>query len=192
MSTDSRLAAVTRDSKARIVRSDDRHIDAAWALLERCKAVLEAQGIRQWDDVYPTREVIATDVRNGALFVLEEDGRCVAHAALDRRQADEWRSCAWRSAEPALVVHRLCVDPAEQGRGLAHDMMDFAEAYAAASGCASVRLDACSINERSLRLYRRRGYREAGRVHLARFEMVEFLCLELDLAARSGLAPATE
>jgi len=173
---------VTRDAEPRIARAEERHVDAAWELLSRCKAALDAQGIRQWDDVYPTRDLIAADIHNGALFMLEEHGRCVAHAALDRRQAKEWRPVAWTSIEPALVVHRLCVDPAEQGRGLAHEMMDFAEAYAVASGCASVRLDACALNERSLRLYRRRGYREAGTVRLARFDM-EFLCFELDLPA---------
>jgi len=171
----------------RVIRAEARHVDPAWRVMDRCRAALAAAGIRQWDDVYPTRDVIAEDVRRGALYVLEDqDVRCVASVALDDVQAEEYRSLTWTTEEPALVVHRLCVDPAAQGRGLAHDLMEFAESYAAATGYVSVRLDAYTGNPRSVRLYRRRGYREVGQISFPRREL-PFWCFELDVRARRGI-----
>jgi ribosomal protein S18 acetylase RimI-like enzyme len=165
----------------RVVIANDRHIDAAWDVMRRCKAALTARGIHQWDDVYPARDVIAADVARGALFVLEDEhGRCVGSVALDETQSEEYQSLTWTSPEPALVVHRLCVDPAEQGKGLARRLMDFAESLAVERGYASIRLDAYTGNPRSVQLYRRRGYREVGQVFFPR-RALPFWCFELPL-----------
>ena len=172
----------------RIVTGEGRHVDPVWHLMHRCRAALAAQAIFQWDDVYPTRDVVETDVRHGALHVLEDDdGRCVASVTLDERQSAEYASLAWTGTEPALVVHRLCVDPEAQGRGHAHRLMEFAESLAARRGYASIRLDAYTGNPRSVQLYRRRGYREVGQIHFPRREL-PFWCFELivDATARSA------
>ena len=169
----------------RIVRAEERHIAPVWALMRRARQSLQAQGIHQWDDAYPTRETVATDVARGTLFVLEEeDGTCIASVALDRLQSPEYASLDWTTAEPALVVHRLCVEPTAQGRGHARQLMDFAESYASEQGCVSVRLDAYTGNSRSVELYRRRGYRAVGQVHFPRREL-PFWCFELNLQARA-------
>ena len=171
----------------RIVVAGPRHVDAIWELIARCKRALEAGGIFQWDDAYPTRETVAADVARSALFLLEDAvGRCVASVVLDDAQSPEYAALSWAGSEPALVVHRLCVDPAHQGRGYAHRLMDFAESRARDSGFASVRLDAYTGNPRSVALYRSRGYREVGQVRFPR-RALPFWCFELDvLAPRSG------
>jgi ribosomal protein S18 acetylase RimI-like enzyme len=164
-----------------IALADPHHVDPAWDLVDRCKRALAAAGIRQWDDVYPTRDTIASDVARRALYVLEDrEGRCAASVALDDVQSPEYASLTWAGAEPALVVHRLCVDPSLQGKGYGHRVMDFAEAHARAAGFASVRLDAYTGNPRSVTLYRRRGYREVGQVRFPRREL-PFWCFELIL-----------
>jgi ribosomal protein S18 acetylase RimI-like enzyme len=171
----------------RIVKGEARHVDPVWGLMGRCRRVLQADGVFQWDDVYPTRDVVQTDMRRGALFVLEDDdGRCLASVVLDDMQAEEYASLAWMGEEPALIVHRLCVDPEAQGRGHAHRLMEFAELYATRSGYASVRLDAYTGNPRSVNLYRRRGYREVGQIRFPRREL-PFWCFELivDTTGRS-------
>jgi ribosomal protein S18 acetylase RimI-like enzyme len=163
----------------RIVRAGGRHVGPAWRVIDSSRAALAAQGVLQWDAVYPSRDVVADDARRGVLYVLEDDrDRCLACVTLDDKQADEYRALAWTTAEPALVVHRLCVDPLEQGRGHARRLMDFAEAHAAANGYASVRLDAYTGNPRAAALYRRRGYREVGQIAFPRRNL-PFCCFEL-------------
>jgi ribosomal protein S18 acetylase RimI-like enzyme len=168
---------------AGIVPATAEHVDAAWSIIDRCRAALAATGVAQWDDVYPTRDVVAADVMAGRLFVLVEQGICLATVALDENASPEYDTVQWRFAAPAIVVHRLCVDPSAQGRRLGHAMMDFAERHAAREGYASVRLDAYSPNSRSVSMYRTRGYREAGTVFFPR-RPHPFYCFELALPGR--------
>ena len=153
-------------------------LEAAWQIVDRCRAVLRARGIHQWDDVYPTREVVEGDVERGRLFVaLDSDGRPAAIVTVDAVQDAEYAAVPWTSAEPALVVHRLCVDPPAQGHGLGGQLMDFVESHARRQGFASIRLDAYTDNPDAMALYRRRGYREAGQVFFPR-RLQPFACFE--------------
>lgn len=165
----------------RVIKGEARHVDPVWALMQRCRRALEAEGIFQWDDAYPTRGTVDADARRGALYVLEDDaGHCLASVALDDVQSPEYATLQWSGDEPAIVVHRLCVDPPAQGRGHAHRLMEFAELHAVENGYASVRLDAYTGNHSSVQLYRRRGYREVGQVRFPRREL-PFWCFELSL-----------
>jgi ribosomal protein S18 acetylase RimI-like enzyme len=172
---------------ATIVLANETHIDAAWAVIDRCRTALRERGILQWDDVYPTRDTIAADVARQRLYVLTVGRACQATVALDDQQADVYRTVSWTTSEPALVAHRLCVDPAAQGLGYGRQLMEFVEAYAERSGYSSIRLDAYSDNPSAVALYQRRGYREVGQVSFPR-RSLPFLLFEraVELAPRPG------
>lgn len=158
-----------------VVQADESHLGAAWAVIDRCRAALRQRGILQWDDAYPTRETVAADIAHRGLYVLIVSGECQATVALDETQDDLYRTVPWTTVEPALVVHRLCVDPAAQGRGYGRHLMEFVEAYAERHRYSSVRLDAYSDNSASVALYRRRGYREAGQLMFPRRSLPFYL-----------------
>jgi ribosomal protein S18 acetylase RimI-like enzyme len=169
---------------AMIVLAGETHVNAAWAVIDRCRAALRQRGILQWDESYPTRDTVAADVAHQRLYVLTVAGECQATVALDDQQDDVYRTVHWTTAEPALVVHRLCVDPSAQGRGYGRQLMEFVEAYAEGARYSSIRLDAYSDNPSAVMLYRRRGYREVGQVLFPRRSR-PFLLLERAV----GLAP---
>ena len=73
------------------------------------------------------------------------------------------------------MVHRLMVDPRYQGRGIAGELMRFAEDRAGELGYDAIRLDAFSANPRALWLYQRLGYHDAGCVT---FRKGLFRCFE--------------
>jgi ribosomal protein S18 acetylase RimI-like enzyme len=160
-----------------VVAADERHVDPAWRIVDACRTALRERGIDQWDDVYPTRNTVADDAAHHRLFVLVSAGLCVATITLDETQSPEYATVAWQFPTPALVIHRLCVDPTRQGQGFGRALMEFAESHAAEHGYASIRLDAYSPNLDAVALYRRRGYREAGRVFFPR-RTASFHCFE--------------
>jgi ribosomal protein S18 acetylase RimI-like enzyme len=162
----------------RIERADEGHIDSAWRIIDACRTDLRERGISQWDEVYPTRQTVVDDVARSRLFVLVMDGHCVATITLDDTESPEYATVPWHFPTPALVVHRLCVDPRYQGQGFGRALMDFAEAHALEHRYGSIRLDAYSPNLGAIALYQRRGYREAGRVFFPR-RTAEFCCFEL-------------
>lgn len=164
-------------SRAMIIAADESFGDAAWGIIDRCRSDLRERGVRQWNDAYPTREHVSTNIAQNELYVLLEGGECVAVVALEPRQEPGLSAVSWETAEPALAVHRLCVDPDAQGRGLGRELMDFAERYAACNGFASIRLTAYSEHPEALALYRGRGYREAGQVYFPGLDL-PFVCFE--------------
>ena len=166
-----------------IVQADESQLGAAWTIIERCRAALRQRGILQWDDVYPTRATVAADIAHCRLYVLTASGECQATAALDDTQDPLYNTVSWTTAEPALVVHRLCVDPAAQGRGYGRQLMEFAEDHAERHRYSSVRLDAYSDNPSAVMLYHRRGYREAGQVIFPR-RALPFHLFELAVGRR--------
>ena len=167
-----------------IIPAERAHLDAAWQIVDRCRTALRARGILQWDDVYPTRQTVEADIECARLYVLHSGDEAAAIVTVDATPDEQYATVPWTSAEPALVVHRLCVDPAAQRRGLGGRLMDYVEAHAEHHGFASVRLDAYSGNPDALALYRRRGYREAGQVFFPR-RSLPFYCFELDVQSRS-------
>ena len=154
--------------------------DTVWNLVSRCRDALEAAGIRQWDALYPARSMIDADLVAGRITGLSAGARWIAVVGVGSEPEPEYAAIRWTTSEPTRIIHRLCVDPAFWRSGYAHVLMDVVERRAAEEGVASIRLDAYSENPAALTLYRRRGYRDVGRVWFPR-RRAPFVCFEKDL-----------
>jgi ribosomal protein S18 acetylase RimI-like enzyme len=155
-------------------------VDDVLALVRDCVDHMRRHGIEQWDDLYPDRTTIEADVGSCEAFVATHETGLVGYVALGALQDPEYAEVSWEfTAVPTVVIHRLMVDPAYQGRGFARVLMGFAEEHALTSGYRAVRLDAFVGNPRALHLYERLGYREAGTL---RHRTGLFRCFERELA----------
>jgi len=140
---------------------------------------MQADGIDQWDKVYPDRETFESDIAGKTLYVVKSQGICRGLIALDNNQPPEYDHVNWHfHGKNVAVVHRLMIDPIVQGQGLAGYVMDFIEEEARQQGFNVIRRDAFSQNPRAIRLYTKRNYRIAGTV---RFRKGMFQCFEKDL-----------
>ena len=148
-------------------------------LLRDCIAGMQDAGIDQWDDVYPDRPTLASDVENRTMFLAFLGEELAGATVLNDYQNPEYAVVPWEiNTGRAAVVHRLMVAPAHQGKGIARALMAFAEQQAREQGYASIRLDAFANNPRALNLYEALGYRDAGSV---RFRKGLFRCFEKKL-----------
>jgi ribosomal protein S18 acetylase RimI-like enzyme len=161
----------------KIIQAHHGHIPNIARVISACMETMRKNGICQWDEIYPNKEIITNDVNSRSLYVLELKNICMAAVTLDGEQEPAYLDVPWMGGEPALVVHRLCVDPAFQGKGIGSRMMDFAEEYARQNAYVSIRLDAYSGNPKAVCLYERRGYRKTGQVYFPRRTM-PFSCYE--------------
>ncbi len=98
------------------VRED---VAALMALLRRVVPLMRAAGNLQWDDAYPNAGVFERDIELGQLWMAEIDGAIAGVAAVTTDQEPEYALVGWDVDEPAVVVHRLAVDPAFRGAGVA-------------------------------------------------------------------------
>ncbi len=140
-------------------------IEAVAAIFRRAIDAMDAKGIYQWDDIYPNKAILESDISSGEMRLVCDDERITGAVVLNDRQDAEYTQGDWFFREPAAVVHRLCIDPAYQHHGYGRQTIGLAEAALRDCGFQSVRLDAFSQNPYALRLYQSLGYRKAGEVH---------------------------
>ena len=116
-------------------------------------------------DVYPTEATARAALDAGDLFVLEDGGRVVAAARINRVQMPEYALVDWKypaGNDEVMVLHTLAVDPLCFGRGYARRFLDFYDSYALENGCLVLRIDTNARNTAARKMYARRGYLESG------------------------------
>ena len=154
-------------------------LDALVALYAAAAQDMRDHGIDQWDEYYPDREILSEDVESGDMTLGLLDGEPVCAYVVNREYDPEYELGAWDHTEGDFcVLHRLCVNPAMQGRGLARQAMAHMEKNALDKGFDSVRLDVFSQNLHAQRLYERLGYKRTGEV---RFRKGIFYLMEKGL-----------
>ncbi len=152
-------------STIRLAAAED--IDAVAAIFERIiedeERGISAVGWKR--GVYPTKATAETALKQGDLFVLEDEGRVVAAMRVNHEQVPEYSSCRWEypaGDEQIMVAHTLVVDPAAKGKGYGRQMVAFYEQYAREHCCPCLRMDTNAINTRARALYKSLGYKEIG------------------------------
>ncbi len=155
-------------------------IDDLTNLVKQCGAHMRANGIVQWLEGYPNREIIEEDVRDESVYVLEEDGIIKSMVVLNEKQDPEYQELNWLTSKDSknLVVHRLATLPEYQGQGLGSIMMEFAEKLATEKGYDSIRLDTFSQNQGNISYYKKRDYIEIGNVNLKYRKDYHYICFE--------------
>lgn len=141
---------------------------------------MNANGIYQWSDKYPPREIFKSDIESGTLFAMMDNVHIVGIIVLSEYQDEEYEQVDWTDKSgKALIVHRLAVHPIWQRMGIADMLMDYAEIYAMENEYSSIRVDTYSGNQRSLNFFEKRKYdKKPGHIHFPEIEG-PFYCYEI-------------
>ena len=160
----------------RLATKDD--LPSLMALVRRIVPLMRATGNLQWDETYPNEAVFQRDIELGQLWVVTVEGSIAAVAAVTMDQEPDYTQVGWDIKEPAIVVHRLAVDPAFRGQGAAGALMQKAEEVAVERGITVLRVDTNTQNEATQRLFPKLGYVLAGEITLGFRPGLRFLCYE--------------
>jgi ribosomal protein S18 acetylase RimI-like enzyme len=116
----------------------------------------------------------------------QDDGAIAAVAAITFEQEPDYAQVGWDIHEPAVVVHRLAVDPAYRGAGLARALMQHAETIARQREIPVLRVDTSVQNAAAQSMFAKLGYTLAGEISLRLRAGLRVLCYEkrLDLVAK--------
>lgn len=149
----------------RTVRPEE--LDQVWALVQAAVARMNAGGSFQWGEDYPAREDFAAPLSAGELYAAcDEEGGLLGVVVLNTREEPEYGALeGWRVPGPALVVHKMAVDPAAQGKGVARALFSFAVGLARQRGLRSLRGDTYAENKTMQHLFEQFGFRRVGHVH---------------------------
>jgi ribosomal protein S18 acetylase RimI-like enzyme len=153
-------------------------LPALMVLVRRVVPLMQAEGNQQWDEHYPNEAVFERDIALAQLWIVKIDDRIAGVGALTMDSEPEYAQVGWDPNTKAIVVHRLAVDPAFRGAGVASALMQQAEAIATERRFTAVRVDTNTENAATQRLFPKLGYQLAGEIGLGMRPELRFLCYE--------------
>lgn len=164
-----------------IVKCQKQDLLSIFDIISKCKTHMESHNIYQWNEFYPSLDIIETDIISGNCYLLKDNGLSIAYFAIDEEQPSEYNNINWiTQGEKVLVIHRLGVLPEYQGRGIAKKILKFIEEFADENKYTSIRLDAYSENKKALKLYGNYGYKRVDKLYFPN-RVFHFYCYEKKL-----------
>lgn len=129
---------------------------------------LRVAGVDQWQDGYPTVEIIRDDISRGESFVYTIDNQIIATAVISFAGEPTYATIygSWIDNAPYVVIHRLAVRAGYERQGLALKMFDFAHNIATQRGITSARVDTHQDNIAMRNLLTLQGYILCGEIVL--------------------------
>lgn len=154
-------------------------LNSIMQITKACAKHMINQQIYQWNEHYPNRNAFKNDVQRGELYVYMQNNICMGCIVITTIKDVEYVPIEWLTKDKNIYIHRLAVHPKYQGKGIAQQMMTFAENFAKINGYFSVRLDTFSQNKRNQKFYETRGYKRLGNIYFPKQSKHPFYCYEL-------------
>lgn len=134
-------------------------------LIHQAILQMENKGIHQWDEIYPTQEDFINDIEAEQLYIGLNQEKMAVIYVLNQECDEDYKKGKWKDKEkPFYVIHRLCVNPLFQNKGIAKITMKHIEKEVADRWAKAIRLDVFSENPYALKLYGNFGYNRVGTV----------------------------
>lgn len=153
-------------------------IPAIMQIVAAVVPLMRATGNLQWDDKYPNPSVFEADIAHSQLWVAESNSEVAGVIALTLDQSPEYIQAGWDITEPAIVVHRLAVNPEFQGQGIAAALLLQADIVGRERKILRVRADTNTKNQAMQGLLPKLGYTFSGEISLDFRPGMRFLCYE--------------
>ena len=148
-------------------------------ITKSCAKHMIDKEIYQWNESYPSKEVLQNDLVLQQLWKLELNHKIIGLVVLTDIEDAEYNEVKWLTKNHQnLYIHRLAVDPQFQGKGYAQKLMDFAENYALKNNYISIRLDTFSQNKRNQQFYKQQNYKQLGDIYFPKQSEHPFYCFE--------------
>ena len=127
------------------------------------------QNIDQWQDGYPTCEIISSDISNNENYIVDLNGVAVATFVISfagEPTYNEIKGKGWLNANRYAVVHRIAVADECRRKGIAREILHYTEELAIEQGITDIRIDTHRDNLAMRSLLKKLGYIHCGRITL--------------------------
>jgi GNAT superfamily N-acetyltransferase len=131
----------------------------------------------QWDENYPLIEHFTKDIEDGNLYVFEEDGTVTGFICINKEEPVEYKGLKWELNEEAFIIHRLAVRKNYRSKGIAANLLKFADTLSMKSKIRYIKTDTYSLNTKAQSLLKKCGYTFIGEMSFLGKEK-SFYCYE--------------
>ena len=136
--------------------AEEIDIEPVISMIESAMEEMERQGISQWDSSYLLREVFLAEIRKKNLYIGMSGNDIAVIYTVNKESDSEYGNGTWEYTQGDYrIIHRLCVNPKYQNKGLAGKILAHIENELRENGIDSIRLDVFCSNPYALSLYRK-------------------------------------
>jgi GNAT superfamily N-acetyltransferase len=172
-----------------IRRSNHKDTEAIMALFDEARGTIALLGIDQWQNGYPSEEVIFADIEKDQSYLCELDGKVRGtFAMLENGEPtyDKIYDGHWQTGDDSrdyIAIHRVAISVSSRGSGLSGKIIGYAADFAKEKGRKSLRIDTHRGNAVMRRMLEKNGFAFCGIIHLENGE--ERVAYEKILGGRS-------
>ena len=157
----------------KIKRTNREDIDTLMPIFEEARKTIASLGIDQWQNGYPSREVIEEDVKLMQSYFVTSDGETVGTFALiedGEPTYDRIFDGAWLSGDKKdtyFAIHRVAISVKCRGKGISTQIIDYCADKAKKSGKISLRIDTHEGNIVMRKMLEKHGFICCGKIFLS-------------------------
>jgi GNAT superfamily N-acetyltransferase len=150
-------------------------------LLRVCIRDMNAKGFWHWNSAYPSTGQIQKDLLDGSIYLAKDNFVCKGLISLNYSEPEDYRQMNLSSTgSKPLFLHYMAVHPTWQGKGIAGNMIDFAQKMARDKGFTCIRLDIYQSSEAVRQLCEKLSFRVIGSFQ-ANYQRIPYVCYEKQL-----------
>jgi len=148
-----------------IKKATIKDLDNTWGIIKICSDWLVEQGMNHWESYY-SKKLIAKKIKTQQVFLAYVDKKPIATITLDKNPVSYYEEKDLQKfADPgakAYYMMALAVIPGYQKRGIAGQLIKFAEKKALKEGIKYTRFDCRASYQELVEYYKKRDYKVAG------------------------------
>jgi len=147
-------------------KATSSEIPVIWEILQQAIARRKEDGSQQWQDGYPNEQSIHQDLDSGSAYVLTDNDRIIAYAAVIFGVEPAYNDIQgkWLTSGEYVVVHRVATSNEVVGKGIATHLFQLIEKLALDSKIYSIKVDTNFDNLAMLRILTKLDYIYCGEV----------------------------
>ncbi|KHD86043.1 GNAT family N-acetyltransferase [Heyndrickxia ginsengihumi] len=147
-----------------IRRGNVEDVTAIMEMVKNTIQIMKEEENDQWDEHYPLKTDFEADISGRSLFVAEEDGKVIGSVTVDQHEPEAYNILDFQNNTPAFLMHRLVVDVYQRGKGIAKQLIQFAEHLAIEHHCPYMKTDTYAKNKKAFSLFTSEGYTLVGEI----------------------------
>lgn len=139
-------------------------------ILEEAKIFLKNNGVDQWQNGYPNKEVILNDIKHNESYVLEYENEIIGTTVLSFRGDNNYNKIyegKWiTEKEKYAVIHRIAIKKDSGIKNIGINIMKHIENKCIDSNIYSIKIDTHENNKNMQNLLKKLNYKYCGIIYL--------------------------
>ncbi len=153
----------------KIRKTEEKDIVFIMNIVNQAQEYFRSQGINQWQNGYPTKEVFLQDIKDKRSYVIEKDGMVIGTFFFAIDEEPTYKKIYegnWNNNDIYGMIHRVAVDNSMKGNGIGGKIVAFAKEECEKQSIYSLRIDTHRDNKSMQRMLTKNGFKPRGIIYL--------------------------